>query len=245
MLAATALSAAPFTAIRDGESFTYKVGFAIFTRAGDITITAHHEKVEGTDIVRITNDTKSRGIIRSFYAFDNHAEVVIDKTTGRMLSVKESGSDPDQKTDTELLLDYVAGVARYTDRVRADRSTEFPIPAGDPMDLISALIQTRDWHLKSGEKRDILVQFGRDFYQLAIYADGIEEVYTPRGTFQAQVLIPKMEKDPKGMFKKGGQIKVWIAQDESRLPVKMQLKLNFGSATLLLSKYQAPTDAAK
>jgi hypothetical protein len=48
-----------------------------------------------------------------------------------------------------------------------------------------------------------------------------------------------MEKDPKGLFKKGGEIKVWISQDASSLPVKMQLKLNFGSATLLLSDYKA------
>jgi hypothetical protein len=49
-----------------------------------------------------------------------------------------------------------------------------------------------------------------------------------------------MEKDPKGLFKRGGEIKVWIAQDGSRLPVKMQLQLKFGSATLSLSGYQPP-----
>jgi hypothetical protein len=245
MLAATQLHAAPFTAFRDGESFTYKVSALIFGRAGEIIITAHDDKTAGQDLVRVNTDTTSKGFVRALYAFDNHAEVVIDRATSRMQSVKESGSDPDNKTDTELVLDYAKGLAHYTDRVRTDRSAETAIPPGDPMDLISALVQTRDWNLKSGEKRDILVPFGRDFYQLSIYADGIEEVRTPRGTYQAQVLIPKMEKNPKGMFKKGGQIKVWIAQDASRLPVKMQLKLNFGTATLLLTDYKAPAAAAK
>ena len=233
------LPAAPFTAFRDGETFTYKVGFAIFSHAGEITIAAHDDKTAGNELVRISTDTKSRGVVRSLYAFDNRAEVVIDRATGRMQSVKESGADPKRATDTELALDYTQGKAHYTDRVRPERSADFPIPAGDPVDLISALVQTRDWNLKPGEKRDVLVQFGRDFYQLAIYADHYEEVWTPRGTFQTLVLIPRMEKNPIGMFKNGGEIRVWIAQDESRLPVKMQLKLNFGSATLLLSKYQA------
>ena len=245
MLAATQLYAAPFAAFRDGESFTYKVGALIFGHAGEITITAHDDKKDGRDLVRVTTDIASRGFVRGLYAYDNHAEVVIDRATSRMQSVKESGSDPDNKTDTELVLDYAKGMAHYTDRVRADRSAETAIPPGDPIDLISALVQTRDWNLKSGEKRDILVPFGRDFYLLAIYADGVEEVRTPRGTYQAQVLIPKMEQNPKGMFKKGGQIKVWIAQDGSRLPVKMQLKLNFGSATLLLTDYKAAGGAAK
>jgi hypothetical protein len=111
---------------------------------------------------------------------------------------------------------------------------------GDPIDLISALVQTRDWNLKPGEKRDVIVQFGRDFYPLSIYAEGYEEVRTPMGKYQTLVLVPRMDNNPKGLFKKGGEIKVWIAQDGSRLPVKMQLKLKFGSATLALSSYKAP-----
>ena len=236
-------AAAPFTAFRDGESFTYRVSFAIFSHAGDIIISAHDEKQDGVDVMRVTTDTRSRKIVRALYAFDNKAEVVIAKASGRMLRVKESGADPKRATDTELVLDYTTRMAHYTDRVRTGRSTDFAIPDGEPVDLISALVQTRDWNLKPGEKRDLLVQFGRDFYPLAIYAERYEEVRTPLGTYRTLVLIPRMEKDPKGLFKKGGEIKVWISQDASNLPVKMQLKLNFGSATLLLSDYKA--DAAK
>ncbi len=235
--------AAPFTAFRDGESFTYKVSFLLFTHAGNLTIAAHDQKLDGNEVMSVTTDTRSRGIVRSLYAFDNKAEVVIDKKTGRMLSVKESGADPKRATDTSITFDYPNHTAAYTDRVRPERSTIIPIPEGNPVDLISALVQTRDWNLKPGEKRDLLVQFGRDFYPLAIYADHLEEVRTPLGTYQTLVLIPRMEKNPQGLFKKGGEIKVWISQDASNLPVRMQLKLNFGTATLLLSDYQAPAAA--
>ena len=232
--------AAPFTAFHDGESFTYRVSFAIFSKAGEITIAAHDQKQDGIDVMRVTTDTQSRGIVRSLYAFDNKAEVVIDKSTGRMLNVKESGADPNRATDTEIAFNYITRMATYTDRVRTERSVEIPIPDGDPVDLISALVQTRDWKLKPGDKRDLLVQFGRDFLPLTITAEGYEEVRTPLGTYQTLVMVPRMEKDPRGVFKKGGEIKVWISQDRSNLPVKMQLKLNFGSATLLLSEYETP-----
>ena len=232
--------AAPFTAFRDGEEFTYRVGFAIFGRAGEITIAAHDQEKDGLELMRVTTDSRSRGFVRGLYAFDNKAEVVIEKASGRMLHVKESGTDPKRTTDTEMHFDYSTRTAKYTDRVRTDRTTEVPIPEGNPVDLISALVQTRDWNLKPGEKRDLLVQFGRDFYPLTITAEAYEEVRTPLGTYQTLVLIPRMEKDPKGLFKKGGEIKVWISQDVSNLPVKMQLKLNFGAATLLLSDYKSP-----
>jgi hypothetical protein len=232
--------AAPFTAFRDGEAFTYRVGFAIFGRAGEISIKAHDEKQDGTAVMRVTTETRSRGFVRGVYAFDNKAEVVIEKASGRMLSVKESGADPKRATDSEITLDYGKRIATYTDRVRTERSNQIPIPEGDPVDLISALVQTRTWNLKPGEKRDVVVQFGRDFYPLSIYADGYEEVRTPLGTYKTLVLVPRMDKNPKGLFKRGGEIKVWISQDASNLPVKMQLKLNFGTATLLLSEYQKP-----
>jgi hypothetical protein len=52
-----------------------------------------------------------------------------------------------------------------------------------------------------------------------------------------------MEQNPKGIFKRGGEIKVWISQGDAKLPVKMQLKLRFGMAVLWLSKYQAAAPA--
>jgi hypothetical protein len=236
--------AAPFTAFRDGEAFTYRVGFAIFGHAGDIVIAAHEKSQDGVDVMSVTTDTRSNGFVRGLYAFDNKAEVVIEKASGRMLRVKESGADPKRATDTETVFDYGKRIAKYTDRVRPDRSAEVPIPDGEPVDLISALVQTRDWNLKPGEKRDLLVQFGSDFYPLTIKAERYEEVWTPLGTYQTLVLVPRMEKNPQGLFKKGGEIKGWISQDASSLPVKMQLKLNFGSATLLLSGYRPPVTIA-
>ena len=237
-------AAAPFTAFRDGEVFTYKVSFAIFSRAGEITISAQDQKLDGAAVMSVTTDTRSRGIVRGLYAFDNKAEVVIDKATGRMLHVKESGADPKRATDTEVTFNYKTRLAQYTDRVRIGRTVEIPIPEGDPVDLISALVQTRDWHLKPGEKRDVVVQFGRDFYPLSIKAEAYEDVRTPLGTYKTLLLVPRMEKEAKGLFKKGGEIKVWISQDASSLPVKMQLKLNFGTATLLLSGYKPIASAA-
>lgn len=234
-------SAAPFTAIGDGEKLTYKVGFAIFSHAGDITIAGENEVANGRDVARVTVDTRSRGMVRGLYEFDSKAEAIIDRASGRLLTVHETGADPKRPIDNVFEIDYEKRIATYTDRVRTNRSGEVPLPeGGDPLDLISALVQTREWDLKPGEKRDVTVQFARDFYAISIHAEGYEEVRTPMGRYKTLVLVPRMEKDPKGLFKRGGEIKVWIAQDDSRLPVKMQLKLRFGSATLSLSDYQKP-----
>ena len=239
LLLPATLGAAPFTAFRDGEAFTYQVGFAVFNRAGEIKIRADVVEKDGAELMHVVTHTRSRGLVRGLYAFENAAELLIDRRTGRLQLVRESGSDPKRSTDTETTFDYAQRVARHVDRVRPDRSAEVPIPDGDPLDLISALVQTRDWNMQPGDRRDVLVHFGRDLYPLTIHAERFEEVRTPLGKYRTLVLVPRMEQDPKGLFKRGGEIKVWIAQDGSKLPVKMQLVLKYGTASLLLSEYKS------
>jgi len=106
-------------------------------------------------------------------------------------------------------------------------------------------VETRNWNITPGEDRQVLVNFGNEFFSLSIYADGYDEVSTPSGKNQALVLIPRMDKNPKGIFKRGGEIKVWISQKDQKLPVQMQLKLKFGVATLHLTDYRKSADAAK
>ncbi len=239
LLGACPLAAAPFVAFADGETFTYRVSWGIFSKAGEIVIRAHEEKdAKGLTVLRITTDTTTKGFIRAFYSYRNRAEAVIDRDSGRLLFMKENGSDGRRSTDNDTTFDYAAMLARYVDRAHPDRTQDVPIPPGNPIDLISALVQTREWNLQPGQKRDVLANFGNEFFPLSIYADHFEEVRTSLGTYQTLVLIPRMEQNPKGIFKRGGEFKVWISQKGQPLPVKMQLKLPFGSATLLLSDYK-------
>jgi hypothetical protein len=230
----------PFTAFKDGETFTYRVSWGFLFHAGEIVIAAHEEKgADGTPVFRITTTTSTHGLVRGFYAYDNRAEGLFDQATGRLLLIREKGSDGVHFTDTETTFDYVHRNATYVDRAHPGRTALISIPDGDPVDLISTLVDARNWNLKPGEKRDVLVNFGNEFLPLAVYADGYDEVRTPLGRFQTVVLIPRMEKNPQGIFKRGGEIKVWISQKGQKLPVKMQLKLKFGAATLYLTEYHS------
>jgi len=246
MLALSSLSAnpGPFTAFTDGETFTYQVSWGVFSHAGEIVISAHAEKAaDGTDVFRITTDTATRGIVQDFYSFENRAEGIVDQKTGRLLSVREKGSDGRHFTDTETTFDYAQMTASFVDRAHPDRTGIVPIPVGDPVDLISALVETRNWDLQPGEKRYVLVNFGNEFFPVALCAEGYDDIGTPRGNYRSLVVVPRMEQNPQGLFKRGGEIKVWISQTGQKLPVKMQLKLKFGAATLYLTDYRKEAPA--
>jgi hypothetical protein len=75
-------------------------------------------------------------------------------------------------------------------------------------------------------------------YPVTIVAEDYETVGTWLGTFKTLRLVPRMEQNPKGIFARGGNIQVWVSQGQPKLPVRMQLQLRLGTATLSLSKYE-------
>ena len=238
-LSARLLSAAPYSALRDGEFFRYRAGWGPFAHAGEITVSARYLPEPPPASVRLLMVTATRGFIHHFYHYENRSEAWLDAATGRIRNITDRSTGGDQPINATVHFDYAARRASYRDADNAKRNSDIPIPDGEPIDLLSALIQTRDWQLRPGDHRDALVYAGRDIYPVTIYAEKYETIRTPTlGTKETLMLIPRMEKQaPRGMFRQGGVIRVWVAQDATRLPVKMTLQLKFGTATLWLEEH--------
>lgn len=220
----------------DGETFVYQVSWGIFSYAGLAVITAERlPGSRGEDLIRLLQDIEARGVVGRFYPLDTRSLTVLESDTGRILWRREVGYDGRNGVDSEIIFDYVGRRAVFFDRLRPERNRMVEMPAGeDPTDLIAALIQASHWNLRMGEEQDVLVYASRDVYPLTITAEGYEEVRTPSGSYRALVLVPRMRTEPKGIFERGGEIKVWIAEGGDPLPVRMQLILGARIITLNL-----------
>lgn len=237
-------AAAPATplAVQDREHLSYRVSWAIVRGAGSIKIDARRDPTRA-DRLMVTTTTATRGLARMLMAFDAKAESLYDLSTGRLLSLHEYSKAKEREKEHSVVFDHAARQAAYKER-GASESRPLPMPDGEPSDLILALLQTRTWNLKPGEARDALVLFGDDFYELTIHALRYEEIYTSLGQFKTLVLEPKMEKTPpKGMFKRGSSVRVWISQDEKRLPVRFEVEFNIGTGVATLDYYEPPGTA--
>jgi hypothetical protein len=213
----------------------------VLGHAGELKIGAQAEKTEDNQaLVRVTTTSSTRGFVRMLYSFGGDLWTLFDARDGRMLTASATTHSSKAKTHASIDFDYDKREANYVDHLKPTRSTTLHVPPGRPMDMITALIQTRVWGLAPGESRDALVLFDDEFYSLQITAEREETVATPNGPRRALLLIPRMIGKPKGMFRRGGEVKVWVSADEDRLPLRFEVKLKVGTAYAVLSDYRPP-----
>ena len=232
--------ASPEPALKAGEQLRYSVSWAIVPGAGEIVVSA---ATQG-DQLKVTTQTGTRRLAKMLLPFEATSESLYEVKSCRLLSIHERSVTRSKYVEFVTTFDYGTRRATFA-QVGATTAKYIDMPPGAPADLISALLETRLWDMKPGESRDSLVLFKDDFYELTIHALRYEEVKTKLGRFQALVLEPRMEKTPpKGMFKRGSSVRVWIAQDKWKLPVKFEVEFNIGTGTATLESYTPPPDVS-
>ena len=227
-------------ALSDGEAFTFRVSWGIFGDAGEIKVRAEAAEVAGLPHTRVITTTKTQGVIGLLYAFTGEEVGLFDAHDGRLMTARAVTRAGKHQTSASIVFDYAKASASYVDNLKPERNATLPLPAGQPMDMITCLIQARAWQLRAGGTHEALALFDNEFYPLTITAVGLEKIPTPSGTREAMLLVPKMAGTPKGMFRKGGEIRVWISNDTQRLPLKFEVKVKVGTATATLLDYTPP-----
>jgi hypothetical protein len=228
--------------IRDGESLTYSVRWGFIPSVGRIKIAADSLGSGSSAVLRVTTTTWTWGLARGIFPFDGRGESVYKVPSGLLLSTSEWSTYRNKQVKNSVEFNYGRSQAVYSDDIHPSKTRVMPMPEGDPTDLILALIRTRFWNLKLGEKRDALVIFEDQFFPITIRAEDTDYVLTSLGFFKTMVLVPRMEKTPPlGMFKRGSTVRVWIETDDDRhLPVRFEVGFRFGAGTATLMNYTPP-----
>jgi hypothetical protein len=241
--ALASLHGAPDLALGDHESLTYHVSWVVVPGAGQIKLSAHAATdARGAPQLRIISTTATRGLARLLLQFDARAESLFDLGSGRLVWLAESSDTNGDKAAHTVAFDYARRTANYANSLVAEPVRALPMPPGNPTDLITCLLVARTWNLRPGQQHDALVLFNDDFYLLTVHALRYEQLTTSLGTFNTVVMEPRMEKTPPlGMFKRGSTVRVWISQDDRRLPVRFQVHFKFGSGIATLTDYHPPT----
>lgn len=92
-----------------------------------------------------------------------------------------------------------------------------------------------------GRKINICVYSGKKNYPLFVEIIRREKIKVPAGTFNT--ILVKLYPQPgfEGLFRHEGDIKIWITDDNARIPVKIKAKIPIlGSINIVLKKMKRP-----
>jgi hypothetical protein len=103
-------------------------------------------------------------------------------------------------------------------------------------DVLSSLYYIRTQTIEPGKEIYIDNHTDKKNYPLRVIVYGREKVEVPAGKFNCLVVEPVMRYE--GIFKAKGKIKIWLTDDQYKIPVKMQSEVNLlGSISAKLKKY--------
>ena len=102
-----------------------------------------------------------------------------------------------------------------------------PIPPGT-LDAISCLYYVRSLlPLKPGSSQSLNVHHDKKNYKLDVRVEELETIDGPWGKMEAARLLVIMPFQ--GIFLNQGNIRVWLANDSRRIPLRMKAKVIIGS----------------
>ena len=102
---------------------------------------------------------------------------------------------------------------------------------------LSIIFSLRNEILKDNDIYNYQVYSSEKIKDVNISVIGREDIRTPYGVYEAIILSPK-SMDGKSAMKNKGDMKIWLTNDESRLPLKIEIKLKHGSILLLLDNIE-------
>jgi hypothetical protein len=108
-------------------------------------------------------------------------------------------------------------------------------------DPLSAVYLLRRSPLQVDQVRVFVIGYDDRIKEVESRVEKQEKVKTPAGEFAAwQIRTTALMG---GLFKEGGQFRIWISADEKRLPLQFEVKVKLGKVMGKLKQHSPPTDA--
>jgi Protein of unknown function (DUF3108) len=211
------------------EKFYYNIYWlGIFV--GSATLTSVREG--GT--VTFTSEVHSAPVISVVYKVEDHASS--REVAGMPENFRIKQMEGRYRSDKETLFDPAKGRITYTDYrkgIRAEHEVKnFPV-----WDVISGFYHLRTLLLETGKTVSLNVFDSNKMLKTEVHVLRKEKVAFPgRGDVDALVVKPMLRTE--GLFKHKGEILIWLTDDVSRIPVKVETKVSIGKVVAELTRVE-------
>ncbi|MBE0478365.1 DUF3108 domain-containing protein [Candidatus Aerophobetes bacterium] len=178
----------------------------------------------------LSSTVRSTGIVSLFFQMEDKIESHVDVKTLYPRFVRIKIKENSRVEDIEVKIEEGDSIKATLYDKKREREWIEKI-ASTPLDILSLVYWIRNQELEVGKKFDVLLlDIPGSFKEIQFEVSGVEKAYTYLGTFPAFV-CKQLETD--------NPIRVWISQDERRLPLYIQVTTSFGLLTAILRDVQS------
>jgi hypothetical protein len=220
----------------DSEVLNYQIEWRLIPAgSAKLTWTAMPRPSAGANELRL--HLESTGLVSRLYRVDDDYTAAL----GQNLCAQNSfiaAHEGSRNKETRVTYDAQTHKASYIEKDLNKNSTiahEVDIPPC-VHDVVGAMLVLRTLHLEPGKTVQIPISDGKKFVQVKIESQRREDLNTPMGvrkTIRYEVFL-----FDNVLFKRSGHLHIWLTDDSTRLPVQLQVRLQFtiGTITFRLEK---------
>jgi hypothetical protein len=223
-------------AIPGSEVLNYQIEWRLIPAgSAQLTWTAMPRSAAVANELRL--HLESAGLVSRLFRVDDDYTASL----GQNLCVQNSfmaAHEGSRNKETRVTFDPQTHKAIYLEKDLNKNSTimhDVDIP-GCVHDVLGGLLVLRTLHLEPGKTVQIPVSDGKKFAQVKIESERREDLNTAMGvrkTIRYEIFL-----FDNVLYKRSGHLHVWLTDDNVRLPVQLQVRLQFaiGTVTLKLEK---------
>ncbi|MCX7913158.1 MAG: DUF3108 domain-containing protein [Thermodesulfovibrionales bacterium] len=186
---------------------------------------ASFEAKNESDHITITSRINSAPFISNLYRVEDFAQSVIFQ--GKPVNFKIKQHEGRYRSNKETVFDIENGKITYFNHLKGERY-DHQIPNNQPLwDIISGFYYLRTFKLKVGTSVFINIFDSNKFYNAEVKIIGKEKLKITEN-WESETLIIKPILLTEGLFKRRGDIKIWLTDDEYKIPVKVETSISIG-----------------
>ncbi|RMH64296.1 MAG: DUF3108 domain-containing protein [Calditrichaeota bacterium] len=218
-----------------GEKLTFRLRYGFITAGSAVMEVRNTVLDDSTTALNFHTTARSSSGFDWIYKVRDEVNSYVDPHTFQALRFEKKLREGNYKADVFTEYRMTRPVAqveevRYENnmRVRTRKKYFIRVPS-DVLDILASFYYVRMLPLQVGKKASLTNHEKKKVYDLEIIVHGRETIEVEAGTFRCIVIEPKIKGE--GLFKKKGTLKIWLTDDDKKIPVQMTSKIIVGHIT--------------
>lgn len=225
-----------------GEKLLFDISYG-FIHAGTATMEVKEEKImNDRPVYHIQTTARSASGFSWIYKVRDVIDSYIDKEG--LFSWKFDKRLREGGYKADFLVDYtpqdsIATISytRYKRGMKITKQETYQVKTPPfVLDILAAFYYTRTQDLGVGKSISITNHDNRKVYELEVKVYRKEIIETDAGRFRCLFIEPLLKGE--GIFKQKGTLKIWVTDDQYKIPVQMRSEVAVGSITTELDEIQ-------